>query len=91
VGHWEGDTLVVESTGFRDDGWLDIIGTPMSDQAKMTERIRRPVFGKMEIDVTVDDKKAYTRPWTVRINQELMLDQEIIEFICEENQRFGKQ
>ena len=91
VGRWEGDTFVVESTGFRDDGWLDIIGTPMSDQAKMTERIRRPTFGKMEIDVTVEDKKAYTRPWTVRINQDLMLDQEIIEFICEENQRFGKQ
>jgi hypothetical protein len=91
VGRWEGDTFVVESTGFRDDGWLDIIGTPISDQAKMTERIRRPTFGKMEIDVTVEDKKAYTRPWTVRINQDLMLDQEIIEFICEENQRFGKQ
>jgi len=91
VGKWEGDTLVVESVGFRDDGWLDIIGTPMTDQAKVTERIRRVSFGKMEIDVTVDDKKAYTKPWTVRVNQELMLNQELIEFICEENQRFGKQ
>src|SRR6185503_1029567 len=91
VGKWEGDTLVVESVGFREDGWLDIIGTPMSEQAKVTERISRPTFGKMEIDVTVDDKKAYTKPWTVRVNQELMLDQELIEFICEENQRFGKQ
>jgi hypothetical protein len=91
VGKWDGDTLVVESVGFREDGWLDIIGTPMTEQAKVTERIRRPTFGKMEIDITVDDKKAYTKPWTVRVNQELMLDQELIEFICEENQRFGKQ
>ena len=91
VGRWDGDTLVVESTGFREDGWLDIIGTPMTEAAKITERIRRPTFGKMEIDITVDDKKAYTKPWTVRVNQELMLDQELIEFICEENQRFGKQ
>ena len=91
VGKWDGDTLVVESVGFREDGWLDIIGTPMTEQAKVTERIRRPTFGKMEIDITIDDKKAYTKPWTVRVNQELMLDQELIEFICEENQRFGKQ
>jgi hypothetical protein len=91
VGKWEGDTLVVESVGFREDGWLDIIGSPMTEVAKVTERFRRPTFGKMEIDVTIDDKKAYTKPWTVRINQELMVDQELIEFICEENQRFGKQ
>jgi hypothetical protein len=89
TGRWEGDTLVVESTGFRDDGWLDIDGTPMTDKAKMTERIRRVSFGRMEIDITVDDPKAYTKPWTVRHNQVLMPDQEIIEFICEENQRFG--
>jgi hypothetical protein len=91
VGKWDGDTLVVETTGFREDGWLDIIGSPMTDAAKVTERFRRVSVGKMEIDITVDDKKAYTRPWTVRVNQDLMLDQELIEFICEENQRFGKQ
>jgi hypothetical protein len=89
VGRWEGDTLVVESTGFRDDGWLDIDGTPMTEQAKMTERFRRVSYGRMEIDITVDDPKAYTKPWTVRHNQVFMPDQEIIEFICEENQRFG--
>lgn len=90
VGKWDGDTLVVESVGFREDGWLDIIGTPMTEKAKVTERFRRPTFGKMEIDITIEDSKAYTKPWTVRVNQELMLDQELIEFICEENQRFGK-
>jgi hypothetical protein len=91
TGRWEGDTLVVETSGFRDDGWLDIVGTPMTDQAKMTERFRRVSYGRMEIDITVDDPKAYTKPWTVRHNQVFMPDQEIIEFICEENQRFGAQ
>jgi hypothetical protein len=83
--------LVVETTGFRDGGWLDINGTPLSDQAKLTERIRRVSFGRMEIDITVDDAKLYTRPWTVRVNQRIMPDQELIEFICLENQHFGKQ
>jgi len=91
TGKWEGDTLVVETSGFRDDGWLDIVGTPMTEQAKMTERFRRVSYGRMEIDITVDDPKAYTKPWTVRHNQVFMPDQEIIEFICEENQRFGAQ
>jgi hypothetical protein len=91
VGKWEGDTLVVESTGFRDGGWLDIIGTPLTDAAKLTERIRRVSYGRMEIDITVDDAKVYTRPWTVRVNQRLLADQELIEFICLENQRFGPQ
>jgi hypothetical protein len=90
VGHWEDDTLVVETAGFRDDGWLDVFGTPLTDAAKVTERIRRPSYGRMEIDVTVDDPKVYTRPWTVRVNQKIMPDQELLEFVCLENQRFGK-
>jgi hypothetical protein len=88
IGKWEGDTLVVTTTGLRDGGWLDINGTPLTDAAKLTERFRRVSFGRMEIDVTVDDPKAYTRPWTVRVNQQIMLDEELIEFICQENQRF---
>jgi hypothetical protein len=88
VGHWEGDALVVETSGFRDDGWLDIVGNPLTEEGKITERFRRPTFGRMEIDITVDDRKAYTRPWTVRHVQEIMLDTELIEFICEENNRF---
>ncbi len=91
IGKWDGDTLVVESTGFRDGGWLDIIGTPLSDAAKLTERFRRVSYGRMEIDITVDDAKLYTRPWAVRMNQRIMPDQELIEFICLENQRFGAQ
>ena len=85
VGRWEGDTLVVETTGLRDGGWLDVVGTPFTDAAKVTERFRRPNFGSLEIQVTVDDQKAFTKPWTVTINQRLMLDTELIEFICNEN------
>ena len=89
VGRWDGDTLVVETNGFRDGGWLDIVGTPLTDAAKLTERFRRISYGRMEIDVTVDDPKAYTSPWTVRVNQRLLADQELLEFVCLENQRFG--
>ena len=88
TGRWDGDTLVVETTGFRDDGWLDIIGNPMTDRTRMIERFRRPTFGTLEIDVTVDDAKAYTRPWTVRVNQRLLVDSELLEFVCLENQQF---
>jgi len=87
VGHWEGDTLVVESVGFRDDGWLDVYGSPLTDKGKLIERWRRPDFGHLEIDVTVDDPKAYTKPFTVRVSHKIMLDEELIEFICNENER----
>jgi hypothetical protein len=88
TGKWDGDTLVVETSGFRDSGWLDIIGNPLTDAAKLTERFRRPNYGTLEIDITIDDPKAYTKPWTVRVNQRIMLDGEMIEFICLENQQF---
>ncbi len=87
-GWWEGDTLVVETTNFRDGGWLDVNGAPLSARGKLTERFRRPTFGALEIDVTIDDPKSYTKPWTVRVNQRLLLDTELIEFVCNENQRF---
>ena len=89
-GWYEGDTLVVETTNFRGDekaGWLDVNGSPYSDALKMTERFRRPTFGTLEIDVTIDDSKAYTKPFTVRVNQRLMVDEEMIEFICNENEK----
>jgi hypothetical protein len=84
VGHWEGDALVVETTGFIDDIWLDVQGSPLTSEGKVTERFRRPTYGTLEIDVTVDDPKAYTKPWTVRVTQRLMPDAELIEFICED-------
>jgi hypothetical protein len=85
VGRWEGDTLVVETSGLRDGGWLDVVGTPFTDAARVTERFRRPSFGSLEIQVTVDDPKAFTKPFTVTINQRNMGDTELIEFICNEN------
>jgi hypothetical protein len=87
VGHWERDTLVVETTGFRDDGWLDIWGSPLTDQAKLTERFQRLSYGTLRIDVTIDDPKAYTAPFTVRLNQKIVPSGELIEFICAENER----
>src|SRR5262245_25076612 len=84
VGRWQGDTLVVETTGFTDLQWLDVRGSPLTSQAKVTERFRRPNFGSLEIEITVDDPKAYTKPWTVKVSQRIMLNTELIEFICEE-------
>jgi hypothetical protein len=89
-GWWEGDTLVVETTNFRGDeraGWLDVNGSPYTDALKMTERFRRPNVGTLEIDITIDDSRAYTKPFTVRVNQRLMVDSEMIEFICNENEK----
>lgn len=86
-GHWEGDELVVETTHFRDDGWLDVNGSPLTDQGRIIERFRRPSFGRLEIDITIDDPKAYTAPFTTRINQRIMVDTELIEFICNENEQ----
>ena len=87
VGHWEGDALVVETTNLRDGGWLDIWGSPLTDTAKITERFTRPKYGQLVIDVTIDDPKAYTKPFTVRFNQRLSPSDELIEFICNENER----
>ena len=96
VGRWEGDTLVVTTNNLRGaeegpyDGWLDVRGTPYSSQATFTERFRRPTFGKLEIDFTVEDAKAFTKPFTMRINQRVLVDEEPIEFVCNENQLFRR-
>jgi hypothetical protein len=96
VGRWEGDTLVVETNNLRGaedspfDGWLDVNGSPYSQQAKFTERFRRLNFGQLQIDITVEDPKGYTKPFTVRVDQRFLPDQEMIEFICNENQQFRR-
>ena len=87
VAHWEGQTLVVDSKGFRNDNWLDTTGNPMTDAANVTERISRPNFGSLEIEVTVDDPKAYTKPWTVTMHEKAILDTEMIDFMCLENNK----
>ena len=86
-GKWDGDTLVVQTRGFRDDVWLDVEGSPLTESAKMTERFRRPNYGNMEIEVTVDDPRAYTKPWTVKVHHRIMLDTDLIEFVCQENEK----
>ena len=88
TGKWDGDTLVVETTNLRDGGYLDVRGSPQTEAAKITERFRRVNYGTLAIDVTIDDSKAYTKPFTVSVNQRITVDQDLIEFICLENDRF---
>jgi hypothetical protein len=87
VGRWDGDTLVVESVGFNDRSWLDFGGHPHSEGLKATERIRRSSLGRLEIEVRFDDAKFYRRPWTVPAHAELIADTEMIEYVCNENQK----
>jgi hypothetical protein len=83
AGKWEGDTLVVQTVGLKDDTWLDDLGSPMTSGGKITERFRRADYGNLEIAITVDDTKAYTKPWTVTVNEALMLDYDLLEGFCE--------
>ncbi len=87
VGKWEGDTLVVNSIGFNGKVWLDQVGHPSTDALHVIERFRRVNFGQLEIQVTIDDPKAYTKPWTATENVQLRPNTELIEFICNENSK----
>jgi hypothetical protein len=87
VGYWEGDTLVVESSGFNGKQWLSGRGVPASDAMHLTERIHRRDMGHMDIQLIIDDPKAYTKPWKAELHPELVPDTELIEFVCEENER----
>jgi len=89
VGHWEGDTLVVETRGFNDKTWLDTrMVRPASDALKVTERFRRPTMGDLEIVATIDDPKTYAKPWTTTPqHNRLQTDTDILEFICAENEK----
>ena len=87
IGRWEGDTLVVESSGFRDDQSLDAAGSPLTNAAKVTERLRRSDYGHLQIQITVDDPKAYTRPWTVDVNLAAVMDTDMLDAQCLENEK----
>lgn len=89
IGHWDGDTLVVESAHFRDLGWLDVEGSPLTESGKIIERFKRVDYGHLQIEVTIDDPKAYTKPWTVTVHQRALLDTDLIEFVCQENDKAG--
>jgi hypothetical protein len=88
---WEGKgrnaVLVVETEGFRDDMWLDMRGNPLSSATHVTERIRRPNYGTLEVEVTINDPKHYTKPWTLHMDQWLIPDTDIIDEICVENEK----
>jgi hypothetical protein len=87
VGHWDGDTLVVESFGFNDRTWLDHDGHPHTEGLRTTERCRRRNFGNLEVEVTFSDPGAYAKPWTVAVRAELAADTEVIEWVCNEGNR----
>ena len=84
---WQGDVLVAETIGFRDGTWLDRNGSPLTEAGKITERFRRVNYGLLEIEVTVDDPKAYTRPWTVKLNERIVLDTELLDYFCQDNEK----
>lgn len=84
---WDGDTLVVTAAGFRDDTWLDMSGNFLTEQAKVTERIRRTDWGHVIIEDTVDDPKAYTKPWTATQHMRIVVDTELVDEYCVENEK----
>jgi hypothetical protein len=87
VGHWEGDTLVVESAGFNDRTWLDFAGHPHTGALRMTERIRRTDFGHLDVKVTLSDPRAYSQIWTVNAGGVYAADTELLEYVCLENEK----
>jgi hypothetical protein len=87
VGHWERDTLVVESAGFNDKTWLDAIGSPHSEALRIVERYRRRDFGHLDVEMTFDDSRMYTKPFTIKFTEELLADSDIFENVCEENEK----
>ena len=87
VGRWDGDTLVVDAAGFNDETWLDSGGHPHSDALRVQERFYRRDFGHMDLSVTVDDPKMYTQPFTVKVTELLLPDTDLLESVCNENEK----
>ena len=87
VGRWEGDTFVVQTAGFNGKPWLDQAGYPASDALRITERFRRRDFGHMDMEMIIDDSRMYSQPWSIFSEFTLQVDTELLEFICEENER----
>lgn len=87
IGKWEGDALVVQTIGFRDGMWLDRRGSPLTEAGKMTERFQRTNFGNLYVDVTIDDSRAYTKPWTVTLHEMLVPDTDLLEYYCQDNEK----
>ena len=89
VGHWEWDTLVVNSVGFNDQGWLDVGGNPQTESLRLTERFRRTDFGRLQLEMTFEDPKTFTKPFTLRMDKNYVADTEIMEDVCENERDSG--
>jgi hypothetical protein len=88
VGRWDGDTFVVDTNGLKDGGWLDTKkGRPHSDALRVTERFRRTDFGHMDLMITIDDPKAYLKPWTVKTTLNLLPDTDLLEAFCDNHEK----
>jgi hypothetical protein len=87
IGHWDGDTLVVESSGFVGNNWLDNNGHPGTEALRLTERFHRRDFGHIDLALTIDDPKAYTKPWGAKLQLTLNPNTELIEYVCDENEK----
>ena len=87
TGKWEGDTLVVQTNGLRDGTWIDRIGSTISEAANMTERFHRVNYGQLDVDLTIDDPKVYTQPVTVTLRQRIVLDTDLLDYCCNDNER----
>jgi hypothetical protein len=87
VGHWEGDTFVVESNGFNENSWLDNGGHPGTEALHVIERFHRTDFGHLELKITVEDPRSYTKPFTVSYVLTLQPDTELLEYVCNENNK----
>ena len=87
VGKWEGDTLVVDTIGNHEKTWLDDSGHPHSDALRIIERFRRTAFGRMDVQITIDDPKAYVKPLKYTLKASLVPDEDLLEYFCAENEK----
>jgi|SRR5579871_133439 len=87
AGRWDRDTLIVETAGFNDRTWLDLMGHPHSEALRIVERYHRRDFGHMDVEMTFDDPQMYTKPFTIKFTQELQADSDIFEYFCSENEK----
>ena len=87
IGQWDGEALVVESAGFNGKMWLDLAGHPTTEALHVTERFRRQDFGHLQLTITIDDPKAYGKPWSVTEGLEILPDADLLEFVCNENEK----
>jgi hypothetical protein len=87
IGHWEGDTLVVDSAGFTDNVWIDAVGHPVSEALRVQERFERRDFGHMDLQIIITDPKMYTKPIAFKVTELLVPDSDILEYLCDENEK----